>query len=157
MTSGGTGRLEAIFRKRVRRGPMDSLESGELVPGDGLVGNADLRTKRQVTLIEAELWERVREELGEPDLDPRLRRANLLVRGIGLAESRGQVLEVGPARLLIHGETRPCKLMDDAHPDLQAALDPEWRGGVYAEVIDGGPIRVGDPVAWGEPAEPMER
>ncbi len=148
-----TGTLEAIFRKRVRRGPMDPLEAGELAPGDGLVGNADLRTKRQVTLIEAELWERVREELGEPDLDPRLRRANLLVRGIGLAESRGQVLEVGPARLLIHGETRPCKLMEDAHPGLQAALDPEWRGGVYAEVLEGGPIRVGDRVAWEPTAE----
>lgn len=149
--TGAAGRLEAIFRKRARRGPMDALEAGELVPGDGLVGNADLRTKRQVTLIEAELWERVREELGEPDLDPRLRRANLLVRGIGLAESRGKVLEVGPARLLIHGETRPCKLMDDGHPGLQAALDPEWRGGVYAEVLDGGPIRIGDPVAWAVP------
>jgi MOSC domain-containing protein YiiM len=148
MKSNGSGRLEAIFRKRMRRGPMDSLESGELVPGDGLVGNADLRTKRQVTLIEAELWQRVRDELGVPDLDPRLRRANLLVRGVPLAQSRGRVLRVGPARLLIHGETRPCTLMEDGHPGLQAALDPEWRGGVYAEVLEGGPIAVGDPVGW---------
>jgi MOSC domain-containing protein YiiM len=148
MTSNGSGRLEAIFRKRMRRGPMDSLESGELVPGDGLVGNADLRTKRQVTLIEAELWQRVRDELGVPDLDPRLRRANLLVRGVPLAQSRGRVLRVGPARLLIHGETRPCTLMEDGHTGLQAALDPEWRGGVYAEVLEGGPIAVGDPVGW---------
>lgn len=148
MSANGAGTLEAIFRKRMRRGPMDSLESGELAPGDGLVGNADLRTKRQVTLIEAELWQRVRDELGVPDLDPRLRRANLLVRGVPLAQSRGRVLKVGPARLLIHGETRPCKLMEDGHPGLQAALDPEWRGGVYAEVLEGGPIAVGDAVRW---------
>jgi MOSC domain-containing protein YiiM len=144
----GSGTLEAIFRKRMRRGPMDSLESGELAPGDGLVGNADLRTKRQVTLIEAELWQRVRDELGVPDLDPRLRRANLLVRGVPLAQSRGRVLRVGPARLMIHGETRPCTLMEDGHPGLHAALDTEWRGGVYAEVLEGGPIAVGDPVGW---------
>ena len=59
-----TGTLEAIYRKRVRRGPMDPLERAELRPGDGLVGNADLRTRRQVTLIEAERWEDVRAELG---------------------------------------------------------------------------------------------
>lgn len=155
MSGNGAGSLEAIFRKRMRRGPMDALPSAELVPGDGLVGNADLRTKRQVTLIEAELWQRVRDELGVPDLDPRLRRANLLVRGVPLAESRGRVLRVGPARLLVHGETRPCKLMEDGHPGLQAALEPEWRGGVYAEVLDGGPIAVGDEVSW-EASEPAD-
>jgi MOSC domain-containing protein YiiM len=145
-----TGTLEAIFRKRVSRGPMDALDRAELKPGDGLVGNADLRTRRQVTLIEAERWEDVRAELGERDLDPRLRRANLLVRGVPLAESRGRVLRVGPTRVLIHGETRPCRLMEDAHPGLQRALEPDWRGGVYAEVVEGGPIAVGDRVEWEE-------
>jgi MOSC domain-containing protein YiiM len=129
---------------------MDALDRAELKPGDGLVGNADLRTRRQVTLIEAERWEDVRAELGERDLDPRLRRANLLVRGVPLAESRGRVLRVGPTRVLIHGETRPCRLMEDAHPGLQRALEPDWRGGVYAEVVEGGPIAVGDRVEWEE-------
>lgn len=145
-----SGRLEAIFRKRVRRGPMDRLDRGELRPGDGLAGNADLRTKRQVTVLDADLWDRVRAELGVPDLDPRLRRANLLVRGLPLAESRGKVLAVGPARILVHGQTTPCRNMDDGHPGLQEALRPEWRGGVYGEVLEGGPIEVGDPVAWEE-------
>lgn len=146
-----SGKLEGIFRKRVRRGPMDSLERAELRPGDGLVGNADLRTKRQVTILDADLWDRVREELGEPDLDPRLRRANLLVRGVSLAGSRGRVLRLGATRVLIHGETTPCRLMDDAYPGLQEALRPDWRGGVYGEVLEGGPIAVGDPVDWDVP------
>lgn len=143
-----SGTLEAIYRKRVRRGPMDPLDRAELRPGEGLVGNADLRTKRQVTLLDADLWDRVREELGEPDLDPRLRRANLLVRGLQLAQTRGKTLAIGPTRILIHGETTPCRLMDDAHPGLQEALKSDWRGGVYGEVLEGGPIAVGDPVAW---------
>lgn len=147
-----TGTLEAIYRKRVSRGPMDSLDRAELEPGAGLVGNADRRTRRQVTLIEAERWEDVCAELGAPHLDPRLRRANLLVRGVRLAESRGRVLKVGSARVLVHGETRPCRLMEDAHPGLQRTLEPEWRGGVYAEVVEGGPIAVGDPVEWDLPA-----
>jgi MOSC domain-containing protein YiiM len=130
---------------------MDPVSRAELVAGHGLTGDANAtRTKRQVTLIEADLWDQVRAELGEPELDPGLRRANLLVRGLSLAESRGRVLAIGPARVLVHGETRPCRLMEDTRPGLQAALDPDWRGGVYAEVLAGGPIQVGDEVAWDE-------
>lgn len=144
------GRLVAIWQKRVRRGPMDAVGDGELVTGRGLVGNAQaLGGKRQVTLIEAERWEEVRAELGVA-LDPALRRANLQVRGLSLSDSRGRVLLVGPCRLLVHGETRPCRLMEDAWPGLQKALDPDWRGGVYAEVLSGGKIALGDRVCWEE-------
>ncbi|HUP42491.1 MAG TPA: MOSC domain-containing protein, partial [Thermoanaerobaculia bacterium] len=131
--------------------PMDPVSQADLVAGHGIVGDANAtRTKRQVTLIEADLWDRVRTELDHPDLDPSLRRANLLVRGLPLAESRGRVLAIGPALVLVHGETRPCSLMEDAQPGLQAALDPAWRGGVYAEVLEGGPITIGDEVSWAE-------
>jgi len=156
MTANGTGRIEAIWLKRAHRGPMDPVPAAELVAGHGLSGDANAtRTKRQVTLIEADLWDRVRAELGTPELDPGLRRANLLVRGLSLAESRGRVLAIGPARVLVHGETRPCRLMEDTRPGLQAALDPDWRGGVYAEVLAGGPIQVGDPISWAEVEAPV--
>jgi MOSC domain-containing protein YiiM len=36
--------------------------------------------------------------------------------------------------------------MDSAWPGLQAALAPEWRGGVTVRVIVGGDVAVGDPV-----------
>ena len=36
-----TGRLERIYLKRFRRGPMDAIERAELVEGRGLVGNTD--------------------------------------------------------------------------------------------------------------------
>jgi MOSC domain-containing protein YiiM len=71
-----------------------------------------------------------------------------MVSGLDLEASRGRVLVVGGCRIAIRGETRPCRLMDDQHPGLQRALDPHWRGGIYGQVLTGGTIRRGDPVAF---------
>jgi MOSC domain-containing protein YiiM len=38
--------------------------------------------------------------------------------------------------------------MDEAFPGLRRALQADWGGGVFAEVLDDGEIRVGDPVEW---------
>lgn len=148
------GRLEQIWVKRFRRGPMDPVGRAELRRGAGLVGNADQGGWRQVTLIAASQWDEVREAL-RIAVDPISRRANLLVAGVALPRSRDQIVRVGPCRLRIRGETRPCALMDETEPGLRAALDPGWRGGVFAQVLDDGWIAVGDPVEWGEP-EPMK-
>jgi MOSC domain-containing protein YiiM len=61
---------------------------------------------------------------------------------------------VGGVKILIHGETRPCEQMDEALPGLRAALGPDWRGGVFGEVLDDGEIAVGDPVRWAESISP---
>ena len=82
--------------------------------------------------------------------DPAIRRANLLVAGVDLDDCRGRVLRLGEARVRIFGETRPCHLMDEALPGLQAALSPPWGGGAFGEVIGSGAITVGSPVAWEE-------
>ena len=140
------GRLEGIWVKRVRRGPMDPVRRAEL-DRQGLVGSANRGGRRAVTLIEREIFERVRGVLG-PAVEPAMRRANLLVSGVRLAGSRGRVLQVGGARIRIGGETRPCERMDEALPGLRAALEPEWGGGAYGVVIEGGEIAVGDAVAW---------
>ena len=142
------GELAAIWVKRAHRGKMDPALAGTLVAGRGLAGSADQGRRRQVTLIEEETWAALVGGLGA-ETPPSARRANLLLRGVRLANTRGRVLRVGACRLRIRGETRPCERMDEALPGLQAAMRATpWGGGAFAEVLDDGEIRVGDPVAW---------
>jgi len=50
--------------------------------------------------------------------------------------------------LLVNGETRPCEQMEEAQAGLQALMRERWGGGAFAEVVEGGEIRVGDAAAW---------
>jgi MOSC domain-containing protein YiiM len=142
------GKVEAIWLKTAHGGPMAETPSATLVPGAGIQGNADQGGRRQVTLIEREAWEAVQRELGVA-VPPVARRANVLLSGgIGLALTAGRVLRLGGCRVRILGETRPCGQMDAAQAGLRAALQPEWRGGAYGEVLDGATLHVGDAVEW---------
>ena len=141
------GRVEAIWLKRAHRGPMDPVDAAELVEGQGVAGSVDRSRRRQVTVLSREAWSACMNEL-DADLDPSTRRANVLVSGIQLARTRDRVLRIGDARLLIGGEVTPCERMEEALPGLQAVMRPEWRGGVFAQVIAGGTVRVGDRVEW---------
>ena len=139
--------LQAIWIKRFKRGPMDPADRANLVAGRGLQGNMNQGGRRQVTIIEAERWAETCAELGVA-VPPTARRANLMVSGLPLADSRQRILRIGAVRLRVLGETRPCERMDEAQPGLRRALDPDWRGGAFAEVLDDGEIAVGDPVGW---------
>jgi MOSC domain-containing protein YiiM len=142
-----TGTLEAIWIKRAKRGPMDPTNQATLQAGYGIVGNADWGGRRQVTILRRETWERIVERLGT-SVEPTARRANLLVSGIELADTRGRVLQVGRCRIRIGGETKPCERMDESCPGLREAMVPMWGGGAYGEVLDDAEILVGDTVAW---------
>ena len=102
------GRVERLWIKRFRRGPMDSVAQAEAQAGRGLAGNADQGGRRQVTIIARGRWDRVNEALAD-DVDPALRRANMLVTGIDLEGTRGRVLRIGPCRLRIPGRDPPLR------------------------------------------------
>jgi len=141
------GQIQAIWIKRMKRGPMDPVQTAQLETGRGLEGNANRGGWRQVTVLEQEAWDRATATLGV-DLDPIFRRANLLVCGISLERTRGRVLRIGGCRIEIRGETKPCERMDEVHPGLKDALCPGWGGGAFGVVLEGGPIAQGDPVLF---------
>ena len=122
---------------------MDAVDAAELVSGRGIIGNANQGGHRQVTIIERELWEAMMQELGS-DLPSSTRRANLVISGLSLFDSRGRNLQIGECTIEIRGETKPCRLMEESLPGLQESMRREWRGGAYGVITRGGRLEVGD-------------
>jgi MOSC domain-containing protein YiiM len=142
------GRVEKIWIKRARRGVMDEVTRAVLVDDRGIEGNADRSRRRQVTLLDVDAWNAAAQTLGS-DVDPVMRRANVLLSGIDLTATRDRVLRIGDCRVRIAGETKPCERMDEALPGLQKALrDRPWSAGAFAVVLSGGTIQPGDAVEW---------
>jgi MOSC domain-containing protein YiiM len=145
-------RLERIWIKRAHRGVMDPVDTAVMEEGRGLRGNANYGGRRQVTIISSERWAEMMVALGA-DVAPSARRANLLVSGLDLENSRDRVLRVGSSLLRIGGETRPCERMEEAQQGLQAIMRDRWGGGAWARVVVGGDIHIGDVVEWTDPLQ----
>ena len=141
------GHVEKIWIKRGKYAPMDAVERAELVQNKGLKNNANQGGWRQVTLLEAEVWERAMTEL-DATLDPSVRRANILVRDFDLRDCRKKKLQLGTGILLMLNETKPCERMDEALPGLKAALYEDWGGGAFGRVLQGGEVWVGAQLSW---------
>ena len=141
------GRLAAIYLRPAARTPVKEAASAEAVAGCGLSGDHAGGGSRQVSLMSREAWADVCADLGDPQIEPRGRRANLLVEGVDLPGSIGGRIAIGPGCVIaVVAELAPCRLMDDFRPGLQNALKPACRGGVYGRVVRGGALRVGDEV-----------
>lgn len=133
------GEIVSIWIKRAHGAPMDCVEEAQLVAGRGPVGNADQGGWRQVTIIDEAAWNAATEELGI-DVDPSLRRANVMLRGVDLENSRGKQLSLGGCVINIRGENPPCRLMKE----MQEPLRPHWHAGIFGDIAQGGTIHVGD-------------
>jgi MOSC domain-containing protein YiiM len=144
------GKLEAIWIKRARRGRMDPVASAQLIAGKGIVGNANQGGRRQVTIIDKDVWLERTRAVGA-QLDPSTRRANLMISGLDLRNSRLKTLRIGECIFEIAGETKPCERMEEAAPGLRASMYSDWGGGAFAMVIKGGTINVGDHVEFYDP------
>jgi MOSC domain-containing protein YiiM len=145
------GKVLRIFLRSERKEPVIEVDYATAVVGTGLNGDHfNKKGKRQITILSKKAWEEACQKLGK-EIDPKFRRANLLVDGIYFQNySINRILRIGKVRIRITGETKPCRLMDDVEEGLKDALEYCWRGGAFGEVIKGGPINVGDAIEYGD-------
>lgn len=146
-----TGTLIGIARREASRAPMEELRDAEVTLEQGVAGDSRGRRRprahndRQVTLMSAEAWAQACEALGA-ELAWTVRRANLLVEGLALADTEGARITLGELELEVTEECDPCARMDEQHAGLTAALTPDWRGGVACRILRPGRVRLGDAV-----------
>ena len=145
---GEMGRLEAIWLKTSHGGAMASASEVSSQKDKGLLGDANFgRSHRQVTFIEKEIFDAMDHRFSGL-IRPEMRRANFMVKGVELRETVGRILSIGDLKVKISGETKPCKIMDEACEGLMEALNTKWRGGVFGCVLNDASVKVGDDVDW---------
>jgi MOSC domain-containing protein YiiM len=111
------------------------------------------RSKRQVTLIQAEHLPVVSAILKRSEIDPSLLRRNLVVSGINLACLKYQLFRIGTAVLRGSGNCPPCSRMEEnLGPGGYAAMLNH--GGITAIVEEEGLVTVGDSVFAIHESEP---
>ncbi len=133
---------------------MQSHQEARAVPGKGLEGDRYFHATgyysdkpgpdRELTLIEMEAIEAL-----ERDYDARMEagdtRRNVVTRGVPLNHLVGRDFRVGEVQLRGLRLCEPCAHMAQlAHEKALPGL--VHRGGLRAQIVKGGMIRVGDPV-----------
>jgi MOSC domain-containing protein YiiM len=141
------GCLLWIGLRTARRGPVTAVETAELDPDQGLVGDryAGRTGTRQVTLVQHEHLSAIGAYLGQPPTDPARLRRNLVIAGLNLLAAKDQILQIGTATLKITGQCHPCSRMEEElGPGGYNAV--RGHGGLTARVLQPGTIQLGDPV-----------
>lgn len=137
-----------IGLRPARREPLQAVAQVRADTACGLEGDhyaGRYNRQRQVTLIQAEHLEVISALLRQPVEASQLRR-NLLIAGINLLALKGQTVVIGEVILRINGHCHPCSRMESVlGPGGYNAM--RGHGGVTAEVVRGGTLRVGDQVA----------
>jgi len=119
---------------------MESLSSAAAVADRGFSGCAHARaaSKRQILLVD-------RETLDAMNLQPGIIRENITTDGLNVnGLPVGQRLRVGAALLEVSAVCTPCDQMEKVRPGLRREI--YGRRGMLCRVIEGGEIRVGDPI-----------
>lgn len=123
--------------------------------------NADTPNLRQLHLIHAELLDELR--AGGFEIAPGQMGENVTTRGIDLLGlPTGTRLRLGNNAVAeVTGLRNPCRQLEKIQPGLMAAtLDRDTAGnlvrkaGIMAIVIEGGPVRAGDPIRAELPNDP---
>ena len=154
------GRLVAIYVAPVGGAPMEARDRVDALAGTGLrddryaTGTGTYsgtgRGARDVTLIEREAVDAVRTEDGTIDVREDQTRRNLVTEGVALNHLVGRTFRVGSIRMRGVRLAEPCDYLEQltGRVGVRAAL--VHRGGLRAEILDDGELRVGDEVELSE-------
>jgi MOSC domain-containing protein YiiM len=148
----GQGTVIAIHVAPAGAAPMRSVTNAQVVVGKGLEGDRyysklgtysnQAGSGRDVTLIEIEAIEGLKRDY-EVQLDPGQSRRNIVTRGIALNHLVEQEFRVGEVVLRGTRLCEPCAHMEKL--TVKGAMRGLiHRGGLRAEIIKGGTIRIGD-------------
>lgn len=154
------GRVVAMFTAPAEGAPMEPRETVEAIPGIGLDGDRYAMEagkfsgskvgKRAVTLIEREAIAAANEAYGV-GLEERETRRNLVVEGVPVNHLVGKEFLVGDVLLRGYDLAEPCTWLEEV-TGKQARKAFVHRGGLRAEIVEGGSIRVGDVVRPSHPS-----
>jgi MOSC domain-containing protein YiiM len=152
----GTGIVEALAVAGSAGEPVRLLEAARALAGRGLEGDRHVAGTgtfpsgmpgSALTLIEAEVCESF-----QPRLEPGEHRRNVVTRGIDLNGLVGREFTIGEVRCRGMRLCEPCTVVQRyaGRPVLRALVH---RGGLRADILADGGIRVGDAVCvpTGEP------
>ena len=143
------GVVEGIFVGPVAEGPLAAAEQVQVATGGGIDG--DRKGDRDITLFEAEAIEGLKADTGIV-LKPSEIRRNVMTRGIALNDLLGHRIRVGEVEAVVTELCHPCShLQKLTQPGVLRGLVN--RGGLNADVLAGGAIRVGDRIEDLGPAE----
>lgn len=133
---------------------MESRDAVEAIAGIGLDGDryaidagkfsGSKLGKRAITLIEREAIAAANESYGV-GMDESETRRNVVVEGVPLNHLVGQDFLVGDVRLRGYDLSEPCTWLEEV-TGKEARTAFVHRGGLRAEIVEGGPIRIGDSV-----------
>jgi MOSC domain-containing protein YiiM len=149
-----TGRLVGIYTATEAAKPLTPATELRAIEGVGLDGDRYARQAgtysnrpgphRQVTLVEREVIASVNDESGV-DLGEHETRRNLVTEGVPLLHLIGQSFRIGDVVLRGIKSCPPCAHLEKlTRPGVRAAL--ENRGGLRAEIVKGGTLRIGDEI-----------
>jgi MOSC domain-containing protein YiiM len=151
------GQLLAIQIADASAAPMQSLDEAEAIPGKGLAGDrysinaghyppddaGNVLPKREVTLIEAETLAAITNDSGSRFSHAQTRR-NLLTEDVPLNHLVGKSFSIGEVELRGIELCEPCGYLESMHTGIMKPL--VHRGGLRAQVVRGGMLRVGDAI-----------
>jgi MOSC domain-containing protein YiiM len=150
-----SGVVEAIYITAEAGGPPEPVDAAVAVAGRGLEGDRYFAAAgtfsdrggngRHVTLIEAEALEGLARDDGI-ELAPGASRRNVVTRGISLNDLVGKRFRLGEAECVGRRLAEPCDHLEQlTRPGVLKGL--VHRGGLRADIVDGGSIAVGAQIA----------